>query len=83
MEEIMSTSAKPEVPRVDQFFMVAEARFDRWRTLLQAARTWERSSNQQPPNRAEQRAAVAKLFPGVASVGGLLCLSGTLPTEIA
>jgi arginine decarboxylase len=62
MEEIMGTPAKPEAPRLDQFFMVAEARFDRWRTLLQATRNWERSSNQQPPNRAEQRAAVANCF---------------------
>jgi arginine decarboxylase len=58
----MGTTAKPEAPRVDQFFMVAEARFDRWRTLLQAARNWERSSNQQPPNRADQQAAVANCF---------------------
>jgi arginine decarboxylase len=27
--------------RVDQFFTVAEARFDRWRGLLQAARAWQ------------------------------------------
>jgi len=27
--------------RVDQFFTGAEARFDRWRSLLQAARSWK------------------------------------------
>jgi len=47
---------------VDQFFMAAEARFDRWRTLLRAARNWERSSNQQPPNRAEQQAGLSNYF---------------------
>ena len=47
---------------MDQFFMAAEARFDRWRTLLRAARNWERSSNQQPPNRAEQQAGLSNYF---------------------
>jgi arginine decarboxylase len=28
---------------VDQFFTVAEARFDRWRELLEAAKAWERT----------------------------------------
>ena len=46
----MSTvTAKPE--RVDQFFTVAEARFDRWRALLQAARTWEGPEGEQRPNK--------------------------------
>ncbi len=54
----MSTPLKQAAPRVDQFFTVAEARFDRWRTLLQAARNWERSLGQPVPARAEQQAAV-------------------------
>jgi arginine decarboxylase len=42
----MNLTAKALTARVDQFFTVAEARFDRWRTLLQAARDWERASEQ-------------------------------------
>ncbi len=34
----MSTASRPQHTRVDQFFTVAEARFDRWRELLQVAR---------------------------------------------
>ena len=37
----MSTAANAQGTRVDQFFTAAEARFDRWRRLLDAARTWE------------------------------------------
>jgi arginine decarboxylase len=37
----MSTAAPAQGTRVDQFFTAAEARFDRWRTLLDAARAWE------------------------------------------
>jgi arginine decarboxylase len=58
----MSTPAKPEAPRVDQFLMAAEERFDRWRALLQATRTWERIVNQQDPNRGDHQATVSKLF---------------------
>jgi arginine decarboxylase len=36
----MSTATTTPSTRVDQFFTVAEARFDRWRALLQAARDW-------------------------------------------
>jgi len=36
----MSTAASSPSIRVDQFFTAAEARFDRWRSLLDAARTW-------------------------------------------
>src|SRR4051812_31262534 len=42
----MSTAAKPQSARVDQFFIGAEARYDRWRTLLQQARQWELSADQ-------------------------------------
>ena len=37
----MSTAATASGARVDQFFTAAEARFDRWRKLLDAARAWE------------------------------------------
>jgi arginine decarboxylase len=43
----MST-ASAKSTRVDQFFTVAEARFDRWRELLEAAKAWERSVD--PPH---------------------------------
>jgi arginine decarboxylase len=62
MEEIMSTPAKAQATRLDQFFTVAEARFDRWRALLQAARTWEASVNQQNSNKDAHRATVSNSF---------------------
>src|SRR5271167_4763243 len=62
MEEIMSTPTNPEAPRVDQFLMAGETRFDRWRALLQATRTWERLANQLDPNKGEHHAAVTKSF---------------------
>ena len=58
----MSTPVKPEAPRVDQFLMAAEMRFDRWRALLQATRMWERFVNQQDPNKNEHQATVSKLY---------------------
>src|SRR5277367_1783789 len=58
----MRTSKTPETSRVDQFFMAGEARFDRWRALLQAARTWERSVSSQPSDKAEHHAAVTNSF---------------------
>jgi arginine decarboxylase len=57
----MSTSVNPDAPRVDQFLMAMEARFDRWRALLQAVRSWERSVNQLDPNKGEHQ-AVTKSF---------------------
>ena len=36
----MSTAANAHSTRVDQFFTAAEARFDRWRRLLDTARAW-------------------------------------------
>ena len=45
--------------RVDQFFTVAEARFDRWRSLLQAARDWEMAALQSRPEREKLQAAVS------------------------
>jgi arginine/lysine/ornithine decarboxylase len=52
----MSTATSTKSTRVDQFFTVAEARLDRWRELLHAARNWERVVGQPP------QAAVAALF---------------------
>src|SRR4029077_5416763 len=48
--------------RVDQFFTGAEARFDRWRSLLQAARAWEGATNQQRPEKEGRQAAVSASF---------------------
>ncbi len=39
----MSAAVSPET-RLDRFFTVAEARFDRWRRLLDAARAWQSPS---------------------------------------
>ncbi len=58
----MNTPAKPGASRVDQFFMGAEARFDRWRALHQASRLWDLSTSQQDPSKAERREAVTDSF---------------------
>ena len=42
----MSSATKAQNIQLDRFFTVAEARLDRWRSLLQAARTWEAAANQ-------------------------------------
>src|SRR6201993_3045628 len=62
MEEIMSTPGKAHTAPVDQFFMVTEARFDRWRALLQAGRAWENIMNQEQPNRRVKQEAVSNSF---------------------
>ena len=54
----MSTATKAPTVRVDQFFTGAEARFDRWRSLLQAARAWEEAANQQSPSKQRHQDAV-------------------------
>ena len=43
----MSSATKVQDVQLDRFFTVAEARLDRWRSLLQSARGWEAASNQQ------------------------------------
>jgi arginine/lysine/ornithine decarboxylase len=58
----MNTPVKSETPRVDQLFMAGEARFDRWRALLQASRVWDRSARQLDSSKAEHRTAVANCF---------------------
>jgi len=44
---------------VDQFFTGAETRFDRWRSLLQAARAWEGAASQQRPENEKYQAVVS------------------------
>ena len=58
----MNTSPNPERPQVDRFLMAAEARFDRWRALLQSARLWERATNQNQSAKGEHHAAVSNCF---------------------
>ena len=58
----MSTPAKTETARVDQFFMAEESRFDRWRYLLQSSRLWDRSFAAQDSNKAQHQTAVASAF---------------------
>src|SRR4051812_7795856 len=43
----MSSAPKTKTTQVDQFFTGTEARYDRWRTLLQLAREWEIAAKQQ------------------------------------
>src|ERR1700757_3790313 len=43
---IMSSATRVPEVQLDRFFTVAEARLDRWRSLLQAARSWESAANQ-------------------------------------
>ena len=52
----MGTAASTKNTRGDQFFTVAEARLDRWRELLHAARSWEQAGAQ------PQQSAVCALF---------------------
>ena len=54
----MSTETKIEKVRVDQFFTVAEARFDRWRSLLQGARAWEGLASQHRSESQKHQAAL-------------------------
>src|SRR5436305_6622085 len=58
----MSTTAKAPAARVDQFFTVAEARFDRWRSLLQAARVWEGVATRHPLEKETHQAATSASF---------------------
>ncbi len=53
----MSNAPKAQ-PRVDQFFTGAEARHDRWRTLLQQSRQWESSIGKQKAEVKSQQAQV-------------------------
>jgi arginine decarboxylase len=53
----MST-ATVKTPRIDAIFTVAEARTDRWRTLVSAATAWQASAADHLPEREADRAAV-------------------------
>src|SRR5260370_16262113 len=55
----MTTAQKSTGARVDQFFTGAETRFDRWRSLLQAARAWEGAASQQRPENEKYQAVVS------------------------
>ncbi len=55
----MSVAARTSDIRVDQFFIGAEARFDRWRSLLQTARTWEGAVSQQHLEKEKCQATVS------------------------
>lgn len=56
----MSSAAASTKTRVDQFFTVAEARLDRWRKLLDAARAWQVEKTH--PKRAAFHHAVIAAF---------------------
>jgi len=59
----MSSPTRPPGGRVDQFFTGAEARFDRWRSLLQGARSWEKAASEQKSGKEEgQRGSVSDAF---------------------
>jgi len=58
----MSNGTTTQKVRVDQFFTVAEARFDRWRTLLQAARGWEMRASDRHSENEGFRTAVLNSF---------------------
>jgi arginine decarboxylase len=58
----MSSAVKSQSIRVDQFFTGAEARNDRWRTLLQQARQWEMSATTDPSQASTNRSRVQSAF---------------------
>jgi len=58
----MSTTVNSPHVRLDQFFTVAEARHDRWRNLLSAARAWGLSLEKHGSAAETKRASVAAIF---------------------
>src|SRR5690348_3925794 len=58
----MNLVTRPANVRVDQFFTVAEARFDRWRSLLQAVRDWDSVSKQEHRDKERYHGEVGALF---------------------
>ena len=58
----MPTVPKATGARVDQFFTVTEARFDRWRSLLQSARLWEAAASRQPAEKEKQQTSTSASF---------------------
>ena len=61
----MSVTSRAPGTRVDQFFTGAEARFDRWRSLLRGARAWETAANL---NRAEKQGLQADVSTSLAEL---------------
>ena len=55
-------SAPKAQPRVDRFFTGAEARHDRWRTLLQQSRQWESSTTEQEAEARSHQSQLLKTF---------------------
>jgi arginine decarboxylase len=55
----MSNLPRTQNVQVDQFFTGAEARFDRWRSLLHAARGWEGLASQQSADKEGRQAIVS------------------------
>jgi len=58
----MSSATKVQGVQLDRFFSVAEARLDRWRSLLQAARSWEAAANQLRHEAEKRREIVSAAF---------------------
>ena len=61
-EGFMSTAINSSHLRVDQFFTVAEARHDRWRNLLNAARAWGLALEKRASAVETKRSSVAAIF---------------------
>ncbi len=57
----MKSAEKPQVTQVDRFFTGTEARYDRWRRLLQYVREWESAASQRTPEEAHRARVVNSL----------------------
>ena len=57
----MKTSENPQVSQVDRFFTGTEARYDRWRKLLQFAREWESAASQRSPEESHRARVVSSI----------------------
>jgi arginine decarboxylase len=57
----MKSAAKPQVTQVDRFFTGTEARYDRWRRLLQYAREWESAASQRSPEDSHRARVLGSL----------------------
>lgn len=55
----MSVTGKSIGGQSDRFFTVAEARYDRWRSLLQATRKWETAALDRDPEQEKHRETVS------------------------
>jgi len=58
----MSSATKVQGVQLDRFFTVAEARLDRWRSLLQAARAWEAAANKSQEEAERHRGIFSSAF---------------------